>query len=131
VTLRRLVALVGGLLMVLPAPAAADDGIIGPNLGITGNGRHLQPAGAMVGLGNFPAGGALTRDGRYYWTVSAGRGFNDIRIVSVQYKKVIQTVPIPGASGGIVMDPERRLAYVSGVAMPTSSGRACRDARAT
>ena len=115
-TLRRLLLLAGGLLLTLPAPALADDGIIGPQLGLTGNGRHLQPAGAMVGLGNFPTGGAVTRDGRYYWTVSAGRGFNDIRIVSVQYKKVIQTVPLPGASGGIVMDPERRLAYVSGVA---------------
>jgi len=123
VTGRRLLALAAGLLMVLPAAAEADDGIIGPSLGITGNGRHLQPAGAMVQLGNFPTGGALTRDGRYYWTVSAGRGFNDIRIVSVQYRKVIQTVPIPGASGGIAMDPERRLAYVSGVA-DSDSGHA-------
>src|SRR5438445_516808 len=103
------------LLLLLPSLATADDGTIGPNLGITGNGRHLQPAGTLVGLGNFPTGGALTPDGRFCWTVSTGRGFNDIRIVSVGSKQVVQVVRLPGASGGIVMDPTRPLAYVSGV----------------
>ena len=77
------------LLLLLPSLAAADDGTIGPGLGITANGRHLQPAGTLVGLGNFPTGGALTPDGRFYWTVSTGRGFNDIRIVSVGSKQVV------------------------------------------
>jgi DNA-binding beta-propeller fold protein YncE len=98
------------------AGAAGDGGLIGPNLGITANGRHLQPAGTLVGVGNFPTGGAVTPDGRFYWTVSTGRGRNDIRIVSVEGKKVVQVVPVPGASGGIVMDPRAPLAYVSGVA---------------
>src|SRR5437660_11827701 len=79
------------------------------------DGRVLQPAGTLVGLGNFPTGGALTPDGRFYWTVSTGRGFNDIRIVSVGSKQVVQVVRLPGASGGIVMDPTRPVAYVSGV----------------
>jgi DNA-binding beta-propeller fold protein YncE len=107
------------LLVVLgPAPTAlaADDGIIGPDRGLLNSGRLLQPAGTMVGLGNFPTGGAVTPNGRYYWTVSTGRGRNDIRIVSVRSKVVVQTVPIPGASGGVAMDPSRPLAYVSGVA---------------
>ena len=69
----------------------------------------------MTDLGNFPTGGAVTPDGRYYWTVSTGRGRNDIRIVNVHTKEVIQTVPIPGASGGIAMDRSRPLVYVSGV----------------
>jgi DNA-binding beta-propeller fold protein YncE len=105
------------VLMFLPtASAVADDGIIGPNLSLLGNGRHLQPAGTLVGLGNFPTGGAVTPDGRFYWTVSTGRGHNDIRIVSVSKKKVVQVLPLPGASGGIAMNPKQPVAYVSGVA---------------
>lgn len=88
---------------------------VGPSSGLLGNGRLLHPAGAQVRLGNFPTGAALTPDGRFYWTVSTGRGLNDIRIVSVRGERVVQTVPIPGGSGGVAMDPARRLAYVSGV----------------
>ena len=75
----------------------------------------------MTTVGNFPTGGALTPDGRFYWTVSTGRGVNDIRIVSVRTGKVVQTLPLPGASGGIVMDPKRPLAYVSASPTPTHS----------
>jgi DNA-binding beta-propeller fold protein YncE len=113
------VALTSAAAAVLLLPAAgalADDGTIGPGLALLGNGRHLQPAGTLVGLGNFPTGGAVTPNGRFYWTVSAGRGRNDVRIVSVATKKVVQIVPLPGASGGIAMDPRRSVAYVSGVA---------------
>jgi DNA-binding beta-propeller fold protein YncE len=101
--------------------ASGDSGRIGPSLGILPSGRHLQPAGTLVPLGNFPTGGALTPDGRFYWTVSSGRGFNDLRIVSLAERKVIQTIPIPGASGGIAMDPRRPVAYVSGVADATDA----------
>jgi DNA-binding beta-propeller fold protein YncE len=116
-TLRRVLLLVLALGLV-PAAAAlgADDGLIGPSLGVVPSGRHLQPAGTLVGLGNFPTGGAVTPDGRFYWTVSAGRGPNDVRIVSVGGRNVVQTLRLPGASGGIAMDPKRSLAYVSGVA---------------
>src|SRR5918911_1149515 len=96
---------------------AQDDvvtGRIGPAYGTFGNGRHLQPFGKLVGLGNFPTGGAVTPDGRFLWTVSTGRGHNDIRIVSVANKNVVQVVPLPGASGGIAMDPTSPVAYVSG-----------------
>jgi DNA-binding beta-propeller fold protein YncE len=97
------------LLAALAVPAAAfgDDGLIG---------RQLHPAGTLVGLGNFPTGGSLTPNGRFYWTVSTGRGRNDIRIVDVRRGEVVQTLPVPGASGGIAMDPSRPVAYVSGVA---------------
>jgi DNA-binding beta-propeller fold protein YncE len=96
--------------------ASADDGLIGPDSRILNNGRQLNPAGTLVDIGNFPTGGAVTPDGYFYWTVSTGRGVNDIRIVSVVKKKVVQVVRIPGASGGIAIDPNRPLAYVSGVA---------------
>jgi DNA-binding beta-propeller fold protein YncE len=96
--------------------ASTGGGRIGPDKRLLGNGRQLDPAGKLVELGNFPSGGAVTPDGRFYWTISTGRGFNDIRIVSLADARVVQVVPIPGASGGIAMDPVRHLAYVSGVA---------------
>src|SRR3954469_25959653 len=96
--------------------AVTDTGHVGPADHETGNGRVLHPAGRMTKVGNFPTGGALTPDGRFYWAVSTGRGFNDIRIVSTRRHHVVQTLPIPGASGGIVMDPKRPLVYVSAVA---------------
>ena len=40
---------------------------------------------------------------------------NDIRIVNVRTGKVVQTMQLPGASGGIAMDRRRSLAYISGV----------------
>src|SRR3989442_2838109 len=80
------------------------------------DGRVLQPDGTLVGLGNFPTGGALTPDGRFYWTVSSGFARNDLKIVSVAEARVVSTVQLPGTSGGIVMDPRRPVAYVSGVA---------------
>src|SRR3954454_22390893 len=90
--------------------AVSSNGVIGPRKHETGNGRVLHPAGRMTKVGNFPTGGALTPNGRFYWTVSTGRGFNDIRIVNVHRHTVVQTVAIPGASGGIVMDPHHHLA---------------------
>jgi DNA-binding beta-propeller fold protein YncE len=98
------------------AAVAAPEGRIGPSMRLLGNGRHLTPQGRMTRVGNFPTGGALSIDGRFYWTVSTGRGFNDIRIVSVRTGRIVQIVPVPGASGGIAMDPTQRVAYVSGVA---------------
>jgi DNA-binding beta-propeller fold protein YncE len=106
-----------------------------------GSGRDLNPAGKMTKLGNFPAGGALTKNGRFLWTVSAGRGRNDIRIVRVETSakcrkgrrgkrcrrrsarrvgRVVQTIPLPGASGGIAMAPDGRTAYVSGTPESTT-----------
>ncbi|MBV9310151.1 MAG: hypothetical protein JOZ73_04935, partial [Solirubrobacterales bacterium] len=93
-------------------------GRIGPALKITGNGRHLLPPGRLVKLGHFPTGGAVTPDGRFYWTVSTGRALNDVRIVTLKRKRprVVQVLGLPGASGGIAIDGAHRLVYVSGVA---------------
>ena len=68
-----------------------------------------------MALGNLPTGGAITADGRYLWTVSAGMGNNDVRIVDTVSERVCQVLPVPGASGGIALDSARRLAYVSGL----------------
>src|SRR3977135_1155316 len=98
------------------AAVAAPDGRIGPAMRLLGNGRHLTPQGRMTRVGSFPTGGAPRKDGRFYWSVSTGRGFNDIRIVSVRTGRIVQIVPLPGASGGIAMDPTQPVAYVSGLA---------------
>ena len=66
-------------------------------------------------LGNLSTGGALTADGRFLWTVSAGVGNNDVRIVNTARHRVCQILPVPGASGGIALDSVHRLAYVSGL----------------
>ncbi len=95
--------------------AGREDGRIGPEKKVTANGRRLEPFGTLVKLGNFPTGGAVTPNGRYYWTVSTGRGENDVRIVSVRTGRVTQTLRLPGASGGIAMDPSAAKVYVSGV----------------
>src|SRR3954452_14091302 len=94
----------------------ADDGRIGPERRLLDNGRRMTPYGKLSPLGNFPTGGPVTPNGRFFWTVSTGRGAHDVRIVSVRTGKVLQTLPLPGASGGIAMDPKRSLVYVSGIA---------------
>jgi DNA-binding beta-propeller fold protein YncE len=67
--------------------ADAPPGVIGPKTKLQPSGRKLDPAGKRTRLGNFPTGGALTPNGRFLWTLSAGRGRNDIRIVRVKPKR--------------------------------------------
>lgn len=109
--------------IALAVPAfAADSGDIGPSLSIVNSGRHLTPYGKQTQVGSVPGGGALTPDGRFYWTVSSGAGLNDVQIVSVKTAKVIQVLPLPGASGGIAIDPRGGKAYVSGLKNSTNKG---------
>jgi YVTN family beta-propeller protein len=89
-------------------------GEIGPTLFITGNGRHLTPAGRMTQVGDFPTGGALTPDGRFYWAVDSGHGRNDVQIVDLKHGTVVQVLPLPGAYGGIAFNPAGTAAFVSG-----------------
>src|SRR5450759_3842430 len=113
--------------LLLGAGGAFAGGLIGfgasaqtpnPAKRLLPNGRQLTPQGAQVALGNFSTGGAVTADGRFLWTVSAGFGSNDVRIVDTSSQRVCQTIPVPGGSGGIALDSPHRLAYVSGI--PTS-----------
>ena len=149
---------------VVLAQGSKETGRIGPQNQIQPSGRKLVPAGKRTVVGNHPGGGALTTNGRFYWTLSAGRGRNDVRIVRTgstlrckrprkprrprgdssrarrryaaqlrryrarvrrsrrcarrrkrQIGKVVQTIPMPGVTGGMVMAPGGRTAYVSGV----------------
>src|SRR3954454_6201329 len=104
-----------GILAEVAIAQQGDDGVIGPGRRLLGNGRLLTPYGKTAPLGNFPTGGRVTPNGRFLWTVSTGRGPNDVRIVSVRTGKVLQTLPLPGPSGGIAMAPSKPLVYVSGV----------------
>jgi DNA-binding beta-propeller fold protein YncE len=91
---------------------------VGPTTRITANLRHLRPYGHLVKVGNFPGGSALTPDGRFYWTVSAGYDRNGVQIVDTHTGKVIQKLVIPGASGGVALDAAHHRAYVSGEPNP-------------
>jgi hypothetical protein len=56
-----LLAVVG---VALASSGGKTNGEIGPSLGITANGRQLDPVGRLTQVGNFPTGSALTPDGR-------------------------------------------------------------------
>ena len=101
------------------AHSGVGEGLIGPQNHIQPSGRELNPPGTLTKLGNHPGGGALTPDGRFLWTLSAGRGKNDVRIVNVATGAVVQAIPMPGVDGGIAMASDGRTAYVSGT--PESS----------
>jgi YVTN family beta-propeller protein len=129
------------LAVAATAVAAAPPNAVGPSTRIQPSGRQLAPYGKLAPLGNHPGGAALTKNGRFLWALDSGRGRNDIRIIDVapelgctqrgkrrqarcrkrQAKRhragrLIQTLPMPGLSGGIAMAPDGRTAYVSGVA---------------
>jgi YVTN family beta-propeller protein len=95
--------------------AAVNPNAVSPKTRIQPSGRRLTPYGRMTRLGNHPGGGALTPNGHFLWALDSGRGINDIRIVDVRRKRVIQTIRMPGLSGGIVMAHGGGRAYVSGV----------------
>ena len=81
---------------------------------IANSGRKLTPLGRLSTVGNFPTGGKLSPDGRYYWSVSAGHGLNDVQIVEVSSGAVIQVLPMPGTYGQMVFSSDGSRAYVSG-----------------
>src|SRR4051794_3787971 len=95
-------------------PAAAQE-TPGPASWLTVSGRQLDPAGRMSPVGAFPTGGALSPDGRFYWTVDSGRGATAVRVIDVASGAVKQALPIPGGYVGIAFAPDGRRAYVSGV----------------
>jgi DNA-binding beta-propeller fold protein YncE len=91
-----------------------SSGEIGPNFHMTANGRLLSPAGRMTTVGDFPTGGTLTPDGRFYWVVDSGHGQDAAEIMEVGSGKVVQKLALPGAYGGIAFSPDGTHAYISG-----------------
>ena len=94
--------------------------LTGSTVTIPNSGRKLSPVGRMSKVGNFPTGGAITPDGRYYWSAAAGLGTNDLRIVELASGTVIQTLPMPGTYGQVVFSADGKTAYASGIAKGTS-----------
>src|SRR5215213_9375732 len=97
------IGLLGAAAAIAIGQGNPDDGRIGPS-------NRIQPSG-----------GALTKNGRFLWAVDAGRGHNDVRIVEVEPAlrcrsgrrglgcrrrvkrrtgRTVQSIPMPGASGG-------------------------------
>jgi len=120
-----LIAAAGSAAILLLGSAAAvagpslfnpheSDGHVGPQESMTGNGRLLQPAGDMTTVGDFPTGGALTPDGRFYWVIDSGHGQDAVEILDVASGDVVQKLPLPGAFGGVAISRDGRKAYVSG-----------------
>jgi YVTN family beta-propeller protein len=89
-------------------------GRVGPAYDTTPNGRVLAPVGRMTTVGDFPSGGALSPDGRFYWAVDSGHGRDDVTIVDVGSGAVAQVLPLPGAYGAVAFAPGGTRAYVSG-----------------
>jgi DNA-binding beta-propeller fold protein YncE len=103
------------------APARADlppGG--GPFSGVVSNfGRLIAPRGDLTQLGKFPAGAAVTPDGRFVWTVNTGRDRNTVQISDLATGVIVQELDNPadersrGKQGGVVIAPDGRAAYVS------------------
>ena len=142
--MKRLLALIIVVLATcagvgLVIAADGDEGRIGPETAIQPSGRQLHPAGRTTELGNLPAGGALSSDGRFLFSAAAGRGLNELEVVRVRPNlrqcgkrakrcrkrkkkavgKVVDRLPMPGLSGGVAVDPDGGTVYVSGT--PASS----------
>ena len=86
-----------------------------PATGLLPSGRQLTPQGTQVTLGNLPTGGAVTADGRFLWTVSAGFGSNDVRIVDTAQHRVVPDAGPARRVGWHRAGLAHRLAYVSGL----------------
>ncbi len=118
----RVMILIAALIGSAGVALAAGGGVntVGPTTRIQPTGRKLDPVGKLTRLGNFPTGGAMTPDGRFLWTLSTGRGRNDIRIVRVgsgaNTGRIVQRIRMPGLSGGIAISQDGTRAYVSGLA---------------
>src|SRR3954451_1990620 len=129
-------ALIAAAAIAFAATGDPTNGVIGPKNHVQPSGRKLSPTGKLTKLGNHPGGGALTANGRFLWVLDAGRGINDIRIIDAvpelackagskgnacrrraqkKVGRVVQTIRMPGVSGGITMPPNGKTAYVSGL----------------
>ena len=94
--------------------------LTGQVITIANSGRKLSPVGRMTKVGNFPTGGAITPDGKYYWSASAGLGTNDLQVVDLATGKVVQKLPMPGSYGQVIFSSDGKTAYASGLSKGSS-----------
>jgi YVTN family beta-propeller protein len=88
----------------------------GDGTAVTTNGWHLTPAGKQVKLGNFPIGGALTPDGKYFVVSNAGTGTQSLQVVDTEKKVVTQTISYDWPEAlyiGVAFSPDGKKMYAS------------------
>jgi len=104
-----------GALVLGAASARADLPPAGPALPVFSNfGRLIAPVGQLTQLGYFPVGATLTPDGRFVWTINAGRRNNSVQISDVATGAIVQTLDDgKGKEGGVVISHDGLHAYVS------------------
>ena len=78
---------------------------------ISNFGREIDPKGRLVELNRFPAGSAVTPDGRFIWTVGGASG--PTRITKLDDGTTVQELPPDATNGGIAFSPDGRRAYVA------------------
>ncbi|MEA2494932.1 MAG: hypothetical protein QOJ29_2843 [Thermoleophilaceae bacterium] len=91
---------------------AATVAVAGVQLPVISNfGRSIDPKGRLVELNRFPAGSALTPDGRFIWTIGGAGG--PVRITRMDDGSTVQEIANDGWNGGIAFAPDGRRAYVA------------------
>lgn len=111
---------VAGLTLQAPGKCAASVTLPQETHVVPNSGRTVMPVGRLTKVGNFPTGGAITPDGRFYWSAAAGLGTNDLSIVELASGKIIQKLPMPGTYGQVIFSADGKTAYASGIAKGTS-----------
>ncbi len=78
------------------------------------NGWSLRPAGEQVDLGDFPSHMELSPDGKFAAVLHAGWGTHEVRIISLENKKVTSSVVIDQTFQGIRFNDDGSKLFVSG-----------------
>ncbi|MFL5840019.1 MAG: hypothetical protein ACJ77Z_06175, partial [Thermoleophilaceae bacterium] len=78
---------------------------------ISNFGREIAPKGRLVELNRFPAGSAVTPDGRFLWTVGGAGG--PTRITRLADGATVQEIESDAWTGGIALAPDGKRAYLS------------------
>ncbi|MBE3569402.1 MAG: glutaminyl-peptide cyclotransferase [Bacillales bacterium] len=88
----------------------------GDNKGVTTQNWTLTPAGKQVTLGDFPMGGALSPDGRYFIVSNDGQGTQSLQVVDTKTNQVVQTIPYQKPEAlylGVAFSPDGKRVYAS------------------
>src|SRR5258705_1318127 len=78
---------------------------------ISNFGREIAPKGRLVELNRFPAGSAVSPDGRFIWTVGGAGG--PTRITRLDGGTTVQELASDRWTGGIAFAADGRRAYLS------------------
>ncbi len=78
------------------------------------NGWSLRPAGEQVDLGDFPSHMELSPDGKFAAVLHAGWGTHEVRIISLENKKVTSSIVIDQTFQGIRFNDDGSKLFVSG-----------------